>query len=61
MMLTYDEVLALFSGVKEATKANRPPTPAEVDQTIEDAHRLLASVVGSLTAIANAATARSLI
>ena len=52
-MLTYNECLALFSGLRQAAKQRRQPNDDEVAQAVEDAHALLASVVSSLSDIAH--------
>lgn len=52
MLLHADEVLTMFAGLRAALHEDRKPTDAEALQTIVDGHRVLASIVGSLTQLA---------
>jgi hypothetical protein len=52
-MLTYNECIAMFAGLRQAAKQRRHPTDDEAAQAIEDAHAMLASVVSSLSDIAH--------
>lgn len=52
MMLTYNNVLCMFQGIRQAAKEGREPTKEEIVSALWEGQQVLASIVDSLTAIA---------